>query len=84
MKTPIALTAEERRAAATRLRALLAEQLDVEIGGLEAETLLDGLAKEVGAVFYNRALIDARAVVAAKAEDLDDALRALDRDSGLR
>ena len=84
MKTPIALTPEERRAAAARLRALLAEQLDVEIGGLEAEALLDGLAKEVGAVFYNRALADARAVVAAKAEDIDDALHALDRDSGLR
>ncbi|MBX9576188.1 MAG: DUF2164 domain-containing protein [Caulobacteraceae bacterium] len=84
MKTPIALTPEERRAAAARLRALLAEQLDVEIGGLEAEALLDGLSREVGAVFYNRALADARAVVAAKAEDTDDALHALDRDSGLR
>ena len=42
------------------------------------------LAKEIGAVFYNRALADARAVVAAKAEDLDDALHALARDSGLR
>lgn len=84
MKQPTALTPDERRAAAARLRVVLAEQLDVEIGGLEAEALLDSLTRDVGAVFYNRALTDARAVVAAKAEDLDDALHALSRDSGLR
>ena len=83
MTPPIALTREERVLAAARLRALHAEQLDVEIGGLEAESRIDGLAKEVGAIFYDRALADARAVVAAKAEDTDDALHALSRASGL-
>lgn len=84
MSPKIELSRDARQAVAARLRTLLSEELDVEVGALQAETLLDGIAQELGAVFYNRALADARAVVAAKAEDIDDALHALDRDSGLR
>ena len=84
MTPKIELSREARQAMADRLRSLLRQELDIEVGALQAESLLDGVAQALGAVFYNRALADARAVVAAKAEDIDDALHALDRDSGLR
>lgn len=81
---PIELTREARAAAATRLQAWLKDELDQEVGGLQAEMLLDELAAELGPLFYNRGVADARAVVAAQAEDLDEALYGLERQTSLR
>jgi uncharacterized protein (DUF2164 family) len=81
---PIELTREARAAAATRLQAWLKDELDQEVGGLQAEMLLDELAAELGPLFYNRGVADARAVVAARAEDLDEALYGLERQTSLR
>lgn len=84
MTKPVELSKEARQAAAAQLRAVLQEELDVEVGALQAELLVDRVARDLGAVFYNRALADARAVIAAKAEDMDEALYGLERQSGLR
>lgn len=84
MTKPVELSREARQAAAARLRTLLTEELDVEIGALQAEVILDLLARDVGPIFYNRALADARAVIAAKAEDMDEALYGLQRTTELR
>jgi uncharacterized protein (DUF2164 family) len=81
---PIDLSREARAAAATRLQAWLKDELDQEVGGLQAEMLLDELAAELGPLFYNRGVADARAVVAARAEDLDEALYGLERQTRLR
>jgi uncharacterized protein (DUF2164 family) len=81
---PIDLTREARAAAATRLQAWLKDELDQEVGGLQAEMLLDELAAELGPLFYNRGVADARAVVAGRAEDLDEALYGLERQTSLR
>ncbi|GAD57895.1 DUF2164 domain-containing protein [Brevundimonas sp. BAL450] len=81
---PIELTREARAAAATRLQAWLKDELDQEVGGLQAEMLLDELAAELGPLFYNRGVADARAVVAGRAEDLDEALYGLERQTSLR
>lgn len=78
MSKPVELS-REAQAAAERLRALLQEELEVEIGSLQAELVLDQIARDLGPVFYNRALSDARALVAAKAEDMDEALYGLQR-----
>lgn len=84
MTTPVELSREARQAAAARLRTMLTEELDVEIGALQAEIVLDLLARDVGPIFYNRALADARAVISAKAEDMDEALYGLQRPTELR
>lgn len=84
MSKPVELSREARQAAAERLRALLHAELEVEIGSLQAELILDQIARDLGPVFYNRALGDARAVIAAKAEDMDEALYGLQRQSELR
>jgi len=81
---PIELTREARAAAATRLQAWLKDELDQEVGGLQAEMLLDELAAELGPLFYTRGVADARAVVAGRAEDLDEALYGLERQTSLR
>ncbi|HYC75345.1 DUF2164 domain-containing protein [Brevundimonas sp.] len=84
MNKPVELSPEGRQAAAARLRTLLAEELEVEIGTLQAELLLDQIARDLGPLFYNRALADARTVVAARAEDMDEALYGLQRQTELR
>ena len=84
MSKPVELSPEGRQAAAARLRALLAEELEVEVGALQAELILDQIGRDLGPLFYNRALADARAVIAAKAEDMDEALYGLQRQTELR
>ncbi|HEY0598782.1 DUF2164 domain-containing protein [Brevundimonas sp.] len=84
MSKPVELSREARQAAAEGLRRILAEELDVEVGGLQAGMVLDRLLLDLGPVIYNRALTDARAVIAAKAEDMDEALYGLQRQTDLR
>ena len=84
MSKPIELSREARQAATAGLRKVLTEELDVEVGSLQAEIILDRLVLDLGPVLYNRALTDARAVIAAKAEDMDEALYGLQRQTDLR
>lgn len=84
MSKPVELSKEARQAAAAQLRAVLQEELEVDVGALQAEMVLDRIARDLGLVFYNRALADARAVIAAKAEDMDEALYGLERQTDLR
>lgn len=84
MSKPIELSKEVRQGAAAQLRAVLQEELGVEVGALQAEMVLDRIARDVGTLFYNRALADARAAIAAKAEEMDETLYGLERQSHLR
>ena len=84
MSKLIELSREARQAAAAGLRKVLIEELEVEVGTVQAEMVLDRLVLDLGPVLYNRALTDARAVIAAKAEDMDEALYGLQRQTDLR
>ena len=44
--------------------------------------VLEIFSGQIGSWFYNRGLADAQAVVTAKAEDIADAIYALERESG--
>ena len=81
---PIELDPTVRKDAVGRLQAWLAEELDQEVGALQAEILLDRIARDLGPLFYNRGLQDAQAVFTAKAEDVADALYGLERQSTVR
>lgn len=76
---PIAFSREETAAIAGRLQAYFRDELEVELGALPAEMLLDFLGREIGPFFYNRGLYDAQAVVAARAEDISEAIAGLER-----
>lgn len=84
MSKPIELSREARRAASAGLRQVLADELDVEVGALQADLILDRIILDLGPILYNRALADARAIVAARAEDMDEALYGLQRQTDLR
>ncbi|MES5099659.1 DUF2164 family protein [Agrobacterium sp. BA1120] len=50
------------------LRSYLADELDVEIGALQVEILVDHLAEVIGPVFYNKGLRDAHEAVLQRLE----------------
>ncbi|WP_447910072.1 DUF2164 domain-containing protein [Brevundimonas bullata] len=79
MSKPIQFTKEERTAISGRIRDFFARELDQDISQLQAEMVLDFFGGQIGGWFYNRGLADAQAVVAAKAEDIADAIYALQR-----
>lgn len=82
MSKPIQFTKEERTAIGGRIRDFFAKELDQDISQLQAEMVLDFFGGQIGSWFYNRGLADAQAVVAAKAEDIADAIYALERENG--
>lgn len=55
------------------------DELDQEIGGFEAEFLIDFFAKEIGPYFYNRGLSDAQVLFTEKADELSYLIEALEK-----
>ena len=75
----IEFSREETRAITGQLQAYFRDELDQELGELPAQMLLDFLSGTIGRQFYNRGVYDAQAVVAAKAEDISEAILGLER-----
>ena len=73
------LEKDDRTALARTLRAYLKDELDVEIGGLDAEFLLDVMAERLGPRFYNQGLCDAATALAKRMDVLTEALEELER-----
>jgi uncharacterized protein (DUF2164 family) len=76
---PIQFSREETADITAKLRGYFRDELDMDLAALPAELLLDFLGREIGPFFYNRAVYDAQAVVAKKAEDINEALAGLER-----
>ena len=55
------------------------DELDQEIGGFEAEFLIDFFAKEIGSYYYNRGLSDAQILFSEKAEEIGYMLQELEK-----
>ncbi|MCH4266850.1 MAG: DUF2164 family protein [Brevundimonas sp.] len=76
---PPLLTKDEMQEAAARLQAYLRDEMEVEVGRLPAEMLVEFIGQNIGRLFYNRGLRDAETVVRQKVEDVADALYGLER-----
>ncbi len=59
MSDIITFSQEEKALLVEKIKAYFARELDEEIGGFDAEFLLDFFGKEIGVYFYNRGLNDA-------------------------
>ena len=55
------------------------EELDQELGGFQAEFLIDFFAEEMGGFFYNRGLYDAETMMTEKLRDISDELLMLEK-----
>jgi len=78
---PPLLTKDEMQEAAARLQTYLRDEMEVEVevGRLPAEMLVEFIGRDIGRLFYNRGLRDAETVVRQKVEDVADALYGLER-----
>ena len=75
----VEFSSEEKAAITQKLQRYLANELQIEIGGFDAEFLLDFFSKEIGGCFYNRGLYDAQTVLNARLEEMTDAVVALEK-----
>lgn len=77
--SPLEFSSAEKEAIVEKLKDYFRENLAQEIGGFDAEFLIDFFAQEVGAYFYNRGLYDAQALIATKIEELSDSIYELEK-----
>lgn len=68
----------EKAVIVRKIQLYFTEELNQEIGGFDAEFLLDFFSDEVGSYFYNRGLYDAQAILATKLDDLSEAIYQLE------
>ena len=73
------LDTDSRTRLAEQIKRFCRDDLDVEIGNMDAERLIDFLVPSLGARFYNLGLKDAQALIARKADDINDELYALEK-----
>ncbi|MEO9526334.1 DUF2164 domain-containing protein [Roseibium sp.] len=77
--TELKLDKDSRTRLAGRIKRFLGDELDVEIGNMDAEQLIDFLIPSLGARFYNLGLTDARTLLARKVDDINDEFYGLER-----
>ncbi len=76
---PIEFSKEEVAAITGEVQRWFRDELDQDIGQLPARLLLDFFSRRIGGYFYNRGLYDAQAVLAAKVDDLGEAILSLEQ-----
>ncbi len=75
---------DEKKMIVGRVQLYFQEELGQELGGFDAEFLLDFFAEEMGAYFYNRALYDAQAIMQRRLEDFGEAIFELEKPTDFR
>jgi uncharacterized protein (DUF2164 family) len=79
----IEFSEEERALLVRRIQLYFREELEQEIGRFDAEFLLEFIAEELGAYFYNRGLYDAQAILEKRMETLAEAIYELEKPTEL-
>jgi uncharacterized protein (DUF2164 family) len=62
-----------------QIRQYLSNELDTDIGNMEADFLIDFLSGSLGTSFYNLGLKDAQALIARKMDDINDELYGMEQ-----
>ena len=75
----VEFSGDEKEIIGGRIQTYFREELNQELGGFDAEFLLDFFAEEMGAYFYNRALYDAQAILERRLEDFGEAVFELEK-----
>jgi uncharacterized protein (DUF2164 family) len=69
-KAPIKLTDDARKKALASIRRYADENLELQIGDLKAELMLDYILAEHGPTIYNQAITDAQTFFEERTQDL--------------
>lgn len=68
-----------RDALVRTLSGYLKDELDVEVGGMDAVLLLDFITDKLGPHYYNQGLYDAQALFTKKVEQISEAVYELEK-----
>jgi len=82
--TPIKFTKDEKEIIAKKIQLYFREELNQEIGGFDAQFLIDFFAEEIGAYFYNRGLYDAQTILEKRLDTISDAIYDLEKPTDFR
>ncbi|WP_374471444.1 DUF2164 domain-containing protein [Phenylobacterium sp.] len=72
-----------REALTRALSRYLKDELDVEIGGMDAQLLLDFLSETLGPHYYNQGLADAQAILRSRLEQIAEAIYEIEKPARL-
>ncbi|MFT6490802.1 MAG: hypothetical protein ACJAXQ_001586 [Parvibaculaceae bacterium] len=79
MMEKIKFSKEEMSTIIRRIQDYFDEELESDIGQMQAEFLLNFFSEEIGAYHYNRGLYDAQALLLKKVDDFTDSIYALEQ-----
>jgi uncharacterized protein (DUF2164 family) len=75
----IEFTRQEKEMMAEKVKVYFRDELNQDIGGFDAEFLVDFFAREMGGFFYNRGLYDAETLITEKVSEISDLLFELEK-----
>lgn len=70
---------DEKELLTRKIQLYFREELNQEIGGFDAEFLLDFFAEEIGVFFYNRGLHDAQALLESRLDSIVEAIYEIEK-----
>ena len=70
---------DEKELIKRKIQLYFREELEQEIGGFDAEFLLDFFAEEMGVFFYNRGLHDAQALLESRLDSIAEAIYEIEK-----
>ncbi len=79
----IVFSKQEKEVLIHKLQRYFSAELDRDLGQFEADFLLDFIAGDIGAFFYNRGLQDAQALIVEKMESVADAIYEIEQPTDL-
>ena len=68
----IEFSRQEKELMAQKVKVYFRDELNQDIGGFDAEFLVDFFAREMGGFFYNRGLYDAETLITEKVSEISD------------
>ncbi len=78
----ITFTPDQKARMVSKIKVYFDEELQQDIGGFEAEFLIDFFAREIGPHFYNRGLFDAQQVLTEKMDEVGYVMQELEKPEG--
>lgn len=75
----IEFSRQEKELMARKVKVYFRDELNQDIGGFDAEFLVDFFAREMGSFFYNRGLYDAETLISEKVSEISDLLLELEK-----
>ena len=75
----IELSKDETTRVVDKIKTYFSQELNQEIGGFDAEFLIEFFSRELGAYYYNRGLSDAHTLLLEKTEEIGYLIQELEK-----